>query len=221
MTTRSTPPPLAWMVPASWAFHDALDAELVDAKPGASPRLDLAFVLCKLALEHGDSVLALIRSNPSSALGLVRLQFEVLVRALWVKYAATDYLVEKATTPVPEGTTKEPDVFPTITDALRSLVGKAPPNAVGPLAAFKDGAWSAMNSYSHGSLRPIVRVRNGYAPDLLSQTLEITNTMQQIASMLLAECTEDNELLMRVAVLARSHLGVLAYAGKHPVQEAG
>jgi hypothetical protein len=204
------------MVPASWEFHDALDAELYGASPGGSHRLDLAFVLCILALEHGDSVLALIRSNPSSALALVRLQYEVLVRALWVKYAATDHAVEKAVRGVPEGTTKEPDIFPTITDALASLVGKAPLNAIGPLTELKNGAWGAMNSYAHGSLRPIIRARNGYQPELLSQTLEISNTMQQIASMLLAECTGDNELLMRVALLAKAHLGVLAYAGKHP-----
>jgi hypothetical protein len=172
--------------------------------------------LCTLALEHGDSVLGLIRSNPSSALALVRLQYEVLVRALWVKYAATDHAVEKAVRGVPEGTTKEPDIFPTITDALASLVGKAPLNAIGPLTELKNGAWGAMNSYAHGSLRPIIRARNGYQPELLSQTLEISNTMQQIASMLLAECTGDNELLMRVALLAKAHLGVLAYAGKHP-----
>lgn len=208
------------MVPASWAFHDALDAELDGASSGNSHRLDLAFVLCKLSLEHGDSVLSLIRSNPSSALGLVRLQFEVLVRALWVKYAATDHLVEKAISGVPEGITKEPDVFPTISDALASLVGKAPPNAVGPLTELKNGAWGPMNSYAHGSLRPIVRARNGYEPELLSQTLEITNTMQMIAGMLMAECTGDNDLLIKVALLGREHLGVLAYAGKHEAPQA-
>ncbi len=52
--------------------------------------------MCSVAFEHAESTKILIASgNFTSATGLVRLQFEALVRAMWLLYAASDASVSK------------------------------------------------------------------------------------------------------------------------------
>ena len=47
-------------------------------------------------LEHAESVKKLISTgNLTSATGLVRLQYEALVRAMWLIYASSDVTVDK------------------------------------------------------------------------------------------------------------------------------
>lgn len=46
--------------------------------------------MCSVSFEHAESAKILLASgNFTSALGLVRLQYEALVRALWLRYAAS------------------------------------------------------------------------------------------------------------------------------------
>jgi len=52
--------------------------------------------MCSVAFEHAESVKVLIASgNFTSALGLVRLQYEALVRAMWLLYSASDIAVSR------------------------------------------------------------------------------------------------------------------------------
>ncbi|WP_412034982.1 DUF6988 family protein, partial [Vibrio sp. 1403] len=47
--------------------------------------------MCSVSLEHAESLKILLATrNFTSALGLLRLQFESLVRGMWVLYAASD-----------------------------------------------------------------------------------------------------------------------------------
>ncbi|MCO1337211.1 hypothetical protein MO867_23100, partial [Microbulbifer sp. OS29] len=55
-------------------------------------------VMCSIAFEHAESAKMLISAgNLTSATGLVRLQYEALVRAMWLRYAASDIAVSKLT----------------------------------------------------------------------------------------------------------------------------
>ena len=69
----------------------------LDLKPSDdSPRLTACRILCSVALEHAESAKILIVSgNFTSAVGLLRLQYEALVRAVWLLYAASDSAVGK------------------------------------------------------------------------------------------------------------------------------
>lgn len=51
--------------------------------------------MCSVALEHGMSLRALMAMGlPTSAVGLMRLQFEALTRAMWLQYAASDLAID-------------------------------------------------------------------------------------------------------------------------------
>jgi hypothetical protein len=56
-----------------------------------SPRLELAANAALLSLEHAYTLrLAIAHGAPSSATGLMRLQYEAVVRGAWLLYAATE-----------------------------------------------------------------------------------------------------------------------------------
>lgn len=206
----SKPPPLDEMIEGSAALHVDIRAHLDGTELDTSHRTDIAAVLCGLTFEHAHSMLVLIaEENASSALALVRVQFEALVRAFWIHFAATDERIAKVLEPHAPDLSVEPDVFPTVSKMLVHLEGKAPPTVVHSLTVYKSMAWNAMNSYTHGSLRPMIRFRNGYAPELLSQTLQNANGAQMFAAMLLAQLSNDVDTVNGVVAISRKHASVL------------
>ena len=63
-----------------------------------SDRVRISKVMCSVAFEHAESFKMLLASrNFTSAVGMLRLQFESLVRGVWVLYAASDIELSKLT----------------------------------------------------------------------------------------------------------------------------
>ena len=61
-----------------------------------SQRVKVSRIMCSVSLEHAESFKILLASrNFTSAIGLLRLQFECLVRGMWILYVATDCAVSK------------------------------------------------------------------------------------------------------------------------------
>ncbi|MGL5489227.1 MAG: DUF6988 family protein, partial [Shewanella sp.] len=70
-----------------------------------SQRIMVSRVMCSITFEHAESAKMLISAgNLTSATGLVRLQYEALVRAMWLLYAATDTDVLKLTSELTQET---------------------------------------------------------------------------------------------------------------------
>lgn len=198
--------PLEEMIEGSSKLYDDLGDLLGDLEIDAGHRVDLTLTLCSLALEHSTSILSLIAlGNPSSALALVRVQFEVIVRASWIYFAATDERVKKCVTPLSPEALKEPDLFPSISDMLSHLEGKAPVPLVRALTEFKNAAWGAMNSWVHGNLRPMVGARNGYRQELLSQTIQNANGASMFCGLMIGQAAEDLDVSLGIIRISTSH----------------
>lgn len=198
--------PLDEMVEGSEILHAALTRHLDQLQIIAGHRADVASVLATLVIEHSQSIpLLVMEGKPSSALALVRVQYEALLRAFWLYFAAPDSVVNRAVDPLPPDATKEPDLFPTVTEMLAKINGKAPPTVVRALTEFKTAAWGAMNSYVHGNLRPIAGHRNGYHPCLLSQTIQNSNGAAMFTTMLLGQASDRAELLIAVVNMSKIH----------------
>lgn len=59
-----------------------------------SDRVRTSKIMCSVAFEHAESLKLLLASgNFTSAVGLLRLQFEAFVRATWLFYVAPDIAV--------------------------------------------------------------------------------------------------------------------------------
>lgn len=198
--------PLEEMIEGSDRLHAELAGHFGTESPVTDHRQELATILATLVIEHSHSILLLVmEGKPSSALALVRVQYEALLRATWINFAASDHAVEKCVAPIPPGATKEPDLFPTVTEMLKAIDGKAPAPLVRALCEFKAGAWGAMNSFTHGLLRTIAGHRNGYHPGLLSTTIQNSNGAAMFATMLFGQVTGRIDLLLEVVAMSRAH----------------
>jgi hypothetical protein len=66
-----------------------------------------------VAFEHAESAKILLTSgNFTSALGLVRLQYEAFVRAMWLFFAASDLEVSKLLSELTHDSSKRAQNFP-------------------------------------------------------------------------------------------------------------
>lgn len=141
--------------------------------------------MCSVALEHAESFKILLASrNFTSAIGLLRLQFECLVRGMWVLYAATDTAVGKLTAELNEENQKRADNLPMLNEMIKRLEVKAPKNAIDPILEFKQYSWKPLSGYVHGGLHAIDRHSKGYPIEILTQALKASNGVNGMVAVL-------------------------------------
>ena len=165
-----------------------------------SDRIRISKILCGVSFEHAESLKILLAShNFTSAVGLLRLQFESLVRAVWVFYAATDIAVGKLTAELNYENIKRSEKLPMFSAMLKKLESKAPRNAVEPLLEFKEYSWKPLNSYVHGGLHVIERHSKGYPPKILEEALKASNGVNGLVGMFCAVLTGNQSLVKDVS----------------------
>ncbi|EJL6927698.1 hypothetical protein NMT03_003783 [Vibrio alginolyticus] len=155
--------------------------------------------MCSVSLEHAESLKILIASgNFTSALGLLRLQFESYVRGVWVLYAASDIAVGKLTAELNEENQRRANTLPMLSEMISQLDKKAPKNAVDPILEFKEYSWKPLSSYVHGGLHAIERHSKGYPIPLLEQVLKNSNGVNGLVAVLGAILTGQVQLTQDV-----------------------
>lgn len=151
-----------------------------------SERVMASRVMCSIAFEHAESAKMLISGgNLTSATGLVRLQYEALVRAMWLLYAAPDNAVSKLTSELTQETANKANRLPMLSEMLEKLQGKAPQEPVNMLLEFKEYSWKPLSSFIHGGIHAIHRHSKGYPLPLLEQMVRISNGVSVMVGMLL------------------------------------
>ena len=76
-------------------FESFVNGLLLHPAAQQSKRTEGARILCAVVMEHALSIKILMHANAfTSALGLLRLQYEALVRAHWLIFAASDIMVD-------------------------------------------------------------------------------------------------------------------------------
>lgn len=151
-----------------------------------SERIQTSRIMCSIALEHAESAKFLISTrNLTSATGLVRLQYEALVKAMWLLYAASDIAVSKLSKELTPETAGSDKNAPSLSDILNSMQGKVPTEALDMLLEFKEYSWRPLNSFVHGGIHAIHRHSKGYPPALLIQMIKISNGVSMMVGMLL------------------------------------
>lgn len=182
---------------------DKLSAELLPllslSTYNNSSRASISKTFCSVSFEHSESVRILIRTgNFTSALGVLRMQYETLVKALWTLYAASDNSIIKLQSDLTVESAKWADKIPPLSELLVELEGKAPKDALGPLNEFKEYSWKPLSSYIHGGIHAITRHDKGYPTILLSQTVKSSNALQLMTGMMLVVLSGDNSLRGRI-----------------------
>lgn len=172
----------------------ARSAELQDRLSGllgltpceAGSRSRMSRVMCGISFEHAESVKMLTASgNFTSSAGLMRLQYEAVVRAFWVAYAASDSFVDKLAASLSVETERKASKLPMVGEMLEKLESQAPKEAVGLLNDFREHQWKPLNSFVHGGLHAIHRHSAGYPVLLLLQVVRSSNGLLMMTAMLL------------------------------------
>jgi hypothetical protein len=157
-----------------------------------SARSKSSQIMCRVSFEHAESAKMLIASgNFTSALGLVRLQFEALVRAMWLLYSASDVAVSKLMSDLTDESAKRANKLPMMSEMLTKLEDKAPKVAMDLLLEFKEYSWKPLSSYVHGGIHAVNRHSKGYPVPLLHQVLKASNGVSIMAGMLLVILSGD------------------------------
>lgn len=157
-----------------------------------SSRMVASRILCSVALEHAESAkILIVTGNFTSAVGLLRLQYEALVRAMWLLYAASDAAVEKLAAELTTEKAKRAEKIPMLSEMLGKLEGKAPAEPLGMLQEFKQYSWKPLSSFIHGGIHAIHRHSKGYPVPLLEQALKASNGVSLMVGMLLVILSGD------------------------------
>lgn len=187
------------MLQRSDALHERLIGLLEDGDFDGSPRGEAALGMCTVAMEHATALRALmVLGMPTSAVSLMRLQFEALTRAMWLIYAASDAAIAKLSAPLSLEAEQGAKNLPNASEMIE-LIGKrvdrgVPAAAHQMLVHFKQVCWTAMNSFVHGGIHALRRNGDGFPVDLALQVLRNSNGLSTMCGMTMAILTGDENV---------------------------
>lgn len=170
-------------------FHERVQQHVQTLTPYPDVRFITAFQSGLLSLEHAVSALVLFEQGLfSSAIALTRPQFESLVRGVWLLHAASENWVTKLSEPLTMESAKRANEGEGLAEMLKQLEANpdAPAGIVAQLREFKEVAWKAMSSYTHGGLHPLSRTMSGYPAQLIYDVIRNGNAVVALSAQLLA-----------------------------------
>ena len=193
-------------------LHQALlETEVLDARlrhllhdrpTGNAQRRRCAVGFASLSWEHSRAVRVSFAAGCfSSAIGLIRLQFEALVRAVWVQHLADDSVLELLAANLDADSDRIAAGMPMISKMLDSIehAGELVPAAPKQLLAqFKITNLRPLNSYVHAGMHPYKRHIEGFPEPLVVQALRNSNGLGLTTAMLIATLTGDSSVVRRV-----------------------
>ncbi|MFI3044522.1 DUF6988 family protein [Pseudomonas coronafaciens] len=180
----------------------------VPAYPGI--RHEVAMVACGMALEHALSLHLLVRAECyTSALSLIRLQYEALTRSVWLLYAASDLQVETLASPLTLDTEHAAKKMPMFGAMLEEIIKTAPEPASRMLLNFKEVNYHAMNSFVHSGIHPLRRHVEGYPVKLVEDVLRNSNGLNVMTYQLAVVLTGDPRFAGTVQALQDKYHQIL------------
>lgn len=200
MTTTSDE--LNQLLQRSALLDTALTRFVPNSFEGVSDRTASSRIMCAVGFEHAESVKILIANdNFTSSISLLRLQYEALVRAVWLQYAASDKVTAQLMGEFTHEKAKKADRLSMMTQMLQELEGKAPLDIMKLLLQFKEHSWKPLSSYVHGGIHVLNRHSKGYPPSLIHQAVRASNSVSIILAMHLAQISGERKQMLLVSTL--------------------
>jgi hypothetical protein len=163
---------------------------------------ELVAAACTLCIEHGRVLRsAFALDAPSSGSALLRLQYEALLRAAWLMFAATDTQFEKLASALNVETEQAAKNLPGYSEMLNAVLRAAPEGLGGPLEEFNQYSRQALNSFVHSGIHALHRMRNGYPAEMARTVVQFSNGLLHFAYRLLASLSGSQRRMDRVTRL--------------------
>lgn len=182
-----------------------IDEQLSKARFEECDRMTAALLLCSISREHALAIRVLVGNGlPTAATALVRLQYEVLVRATWVALAAPDeHVPDLSKELTPDSEARASNNAPSIAKMLADIVAAGHHRAGDEMSRFKQVNLKILNSVVHGGIRPLLIHRNGCSiPDALN-IIQTSNGLSTMSAMLLAILSEDDDIMRTISKIQR------------------
>ena len=155
-----------------------------------------------LSWEHNHAVrVAFAAGCFSSAIGLMRIQFEALVRAVWAQHLADDAELAVLSADLAADSDRMAAGLPTVGKMVAAIeqAGDRVPDAPKQLLAqFKITNLRSLNSYVHAGIHPYVRHVKGFPEPLVVQALRNSNGLGVVTAMLIGTLTGDASIVRRI-----------------------
>ncbi|MGB3918304.1 hypothetical protein J9253_01220 [Thiothrix litoralis] len=159
-------------------------------------------IMCGIGFEHAESVKMLIAGgNFTSAISLLRLQYEALVRGIWLHYAATDTVIARLMGEFNHEKANRADRLPLMAQMVQELEGKPPAGDMKRLLQFKEYSWKPLSSYVYGGIHVLHRHSKGYLPALLHQAVKASNDVSIMLALHLARLSGKEKPVLLVPLL--------------------
>ncbi len=170
-----------------------------------SQRVIASWLMCSVALEHSVSLRQLVLNGSyTSAICIMRSQFEAVTRGMWLFYSASDKKIENTMKTLSE-LSQNADTKPSNSEMIAKMQGKAPDQAVLMLNEFKDVQWKALNSYVHGGVHALQRHGAGYPEQLVIDIVKSSNALLSMTAMMAAILTGNQVIVKDVTKIQRRH----------------
>src|ERR1039458_4660534 len=144
-------------------------------------------------------VLADTTAKPGAA--LLRLQYEALLRAAWLLYAANPNQLEKLARTLNLEAEQAAKNLPGYLDMLDALNKHAPEGLSAPLSEFNQYSRHALNSFVHGGIHPLRRAQDGFPVELAARVVVMSNGLLHFAYRVLAVLSGSKPRLDKVTHL--------------------
>lgn len=178
--------PVDHLLARSAVLENRLAAFLALPLVSDTSRLTATRALASLGFEHAQSLKHLVAAGLcTSAAALLRIQYESLVRALWVLYVATDSQAELMLAELNHATAKQASKIPMLSQMLEAIEEKAPHAPVAQLKEFKHYSWRPLSSFVHGGIHAVSRHGQGFPLQLILMKVRQSNGLLGIAGNLL------------------------------------
>ncbi|MGE4240696.1 DUF6988 family protein [Ramlibacter sp.] len=142
----------------------------------SSPRHDASLTATLMAVEHARAFRLLVAEGMfTTAIGVARMQFEALCRAMWLLYAATDKEVAAATAKLSKKAERRAGGLPMAAEMVAALEGKAPHGVHQMMLGYKQAMLKGLHSFVHAGLHPLQRHVEGYPEQLLAEIVRNIN----------------------------------------------
>lgn len=168
----------------------------------SNDRNDLVAAACTLCIEHGRVLrTAYVVDAPNSGSSLLRLQYEALLRAAWLLFAANPSHVEALSCPLDAESERAAKNLPGYSDMLKAVLKAAPEGLSAPLAEFNQYSRHALNSFVHSGIHALHRTRHGFPTEMAVTAMRFSNGLTHFAYRALANLSGSQRRMDRVTRL--------------------
>jgi hypothetical protein len=152
----------------------------------------LTRLMAEVSLEHWQGQRLLLRQGMHlTGFALVRMQFETVVRAIWIQACADDAWLTSFVSPQQIDQLAEPAASPQVDVMLSAMERTGPAHMATMLRQLKTAAWKPMHSYVHGGIRPINQALAGVTNYQVSAVLRNANGLALMATNAMTVAAED------------------------------